>query len=227
MALKTGILVSALLAMATPALAAGPWVQTGWWKFNDWGAIAFRDSKAGNTGTTYGPAYAHDCNRGTHCLYFDGVNDFAAIPYSVGNQPGTNNFRVVATIWPTLPRPAQGADILVSSGDPNPYWKMAISEPGATGQLSCGFRGTLGQSYVFGGPDLYDNLGHTVECRLIRKLGTDQTQGLVDGVPVFSLFTPVGAVQTNQNIILGASCCLDTGYFAGWMDDVKLFTSTP
>ena len=43
----------------------------------------------------------------------------------------------------------------------------------------------------------------------------------------FSVFTPVGAVQTNQNIILGASCCLDTGYFAGWMDDVKLFTSTP
>src|SRR6476469_4147095 len=100
MALKTGIIVSALLASATPAFAAGPWVSTGWWKFNDWGAIAFRDSVAGNTGTLYGPTYATGCNKGTHCVYFNGANNFAAIPYSAANQPGTNNFRVLATIWP-------------------------------------------------------------------------------------------------------------------------------
>lgn len=84
MVLKTGILVSALLATAAPAFAAGPWVSTGWWKFNQYGAIAFIDSVAGNTGTTYGPVYAVDCNRGTHCLYFDGVNDSPRSPTALG-----------------------------------------------------------------------------------------------------------------------------------------------
>ena len=229
-------LAAAALSIALPikSHAAGPWVQTGWWKLNETGGNALVDSINHNTGTAYGPTVDTGCNGGSRCRYFDGVNDFADIPWSAKTQPGTKNFRAVLTIWPAGPKPTAGDDLFRSSGYPNQFWKMELNDPNQDGsqpnlgRLSCSFLGTAGQSYVAGGPDLYNNVGHTVECRLIRLAGgTDRTEGWVDGTRRFYLTKPVGAIQTGVSIIVGAHCCIDAGYFTGWIDDLKLYTATP
>ena len=227
--MKATVVVAALLASASSAFAAGPWVQTGWWKLNETGGVALVDSINGNTGTAYGPTVATDCNSGSRCRYFDGVNDFADIPWSTKTQPGTKNFRAVVTIWPQGPKPPHGDDLFRSSGYPKPYWKMTISDAGkAQGKLSCSFLGSRGQSFVAGGPDLYNNVGHTVECRLIHLAsGVDRTEGWVDGARRFYLDKSVGAIQTNVSTIVGAHCCADANYFNGWLDDLRIYTQTP
>jgi len=232
-------LAVAALSMALPVKshAAGPWVQVGWWKLNETGGVALVDSTSGNTGTAYGPTVATDCNAASRCRYFDGVNDFADLPWSAKTQPGTKNFRAVLTIWPAGPKPPAGDDLFRSSGYPNPFWKMEYNDPNPTdgaqpnlGRLNCSFRGSAGQSYVAGGPDLSLGGGHTVECRLLHGAGSggqDRTELWVDGSRRTYLDTNVGSIQTGVSTIVGAHCCVDAGYFTGWTDDLKLYTATP
>lgn len=220
------IALVAIIFTSNISHAAGPWQVNGWWQLNETGGNTATDIVGKNTGKVFGTTVAIDCNEGSRCRRWDGINDIIFMPFSPKNQPGSQHFRIHATVWPEGPKSSIGAGIFKSGDSSTQIWAMQITN---TGQASCLFKGSQSQSFVTGGPDLYNSGGHNVECRLMHKLGVggkDRTELWVDGVLRKYLDNNVGTIQTGQPSIAGVHWQNTPGFYKGYIDDLIIWTST-
>jgi hypothetical protein len=222
------ILVVALLAFASPASAAGPWVDKGFWRMNETTGNVVRDRIAKLNGQASNAAIVLKCRAGAPCRNFNGVNSHILVPYSAAvSDPGFNNLSYSAFIKPSLPLPPNGDDIIHVSGYPKPHYKLEISEADSPRQAKCGVRGSANKTVaVAGGPNLYDGKWHKVECRVIHK-PSDHLELWVDGAKVASVNGPIGSIVTETPILLGKHSTVEAGRYKGQMDDVRIRWQTP
>ena len=223
------VLIATLLASASPAFAAGPWVDKGFWRMNETSGNVVRDQIRNLDGTAFNAAIVlNSCNAGTPCRSFNGVNSHIRVPYrSAVVDPGFNNLSYGAFIKPMLPRPPNSDDIIHVSGYPAQHFKLEISEATSPGKTSCGVRGSANQTVeVAGGPDLYDGKWHKLECRVIHK-PSDHLELWVDRVKVASVNGPIGSIVTGKRILLGKHSTVEAGRYSGRMDDVRIRWQTP
>ncbi len=221
-------LIAALLTIASPAFAAGPWVSKGFWPMNETSGKVVRDQIAKLNGTAVNAAVVLNCRAGTACRKFNGVGSHILIPYSPAvSDPGFKNLSYSAVIKPRLPLPPNGDDIIHVSGYPSPHYKLEISEADSPGVAKCGVRGSANKTVeVAGGPNLYDGKWHRLECRVIHK-PSDHLELWVDGIRVAAVSGPIGSIVTGTPILLGKHSTVEAGRFAGLMDDVRIRWQTP
>jgi hypothetical protein len=184
------------------------------WLMNEKSGTVMHDSAGNHNGTIHSVKVGVPGFLGS-AYWFNGSSSYVSVPSARRLNPGRARLAVIIHFKTTsLPRRGHPWTLIRKGHWPNRRgeWKVRYH---ASGQASCGFKGSRGHAVVKAGPSLDNNRWHTIRC-----VKTSSAIRLIVDGKTYSRAVRVGSIANDAPIAVGAYPGAE--FLRGSLDEAKI-----
>jgi hypothetical protein len=189
-----------------------------YWRFDEGSGTTVSDSVDGNPGAIDGETWA--TGKVGNALSFDGIDDDVEIPSSDNLIFGTNDFTIMAWIYPTAFNGASGLNAIITkhTGDEGSWlFRVATDDDG---RPKLNFETDFPTLRYFGNTEVTLNQWHHVAIKRAGNTFTFYLDGKEDGS-----FIDTKSFTTLEPVRISDQGNTDVERFTGTIDEVAIFNS--